>query len=340
MNIIDIEKKLSEVISSDQKSWVKVYTLMQEVEDDKLYEPEYKSYTAWVNSFAERNKVHVSLLWSRKKAGKFYSEYFARQMQNGNSSVVPLQDVTTSPDNIILVEKIAGSNCDLANDLLDKVVKGSLKRRDLSNAWQTVKAERAERGESVQRKNAHDKPINAVNAVNADRKRTEQSTTLTAMDIVLALKNNNWLPKRIPKKYMAEKYRVMTEFAVNTGTTRHSRRMDVLALENISTPDKNDIALHGIEIKVSKNDLLNDKKMEEYTFFCDYFWLAVPEELVENAVSIISDGWGVIAVSMSQQQPQLQSQIQEYLLKVVIPAKRCNGDFRNETINQAILKLL
>ena len=338
MNIIDIESQLKEVISSDQKSWVKIYELMQAVEDNRLYEPDYKSYTAWVNSFADRTKVNVSLLWNRKKAGKFYSEYFERQMKNGNSDVQPLKSVSTSPDNIILVEKIAGNNGSLADDLIEKVIKGDLKRRDLSNAWQTVKAERMKRGESVQRINAYDKPelyYKADTYVNKDK--TEKQSQLTAMDIVLAFNKNYWITNRVFKEFVPEKYRIMTEFVVDTGVTRHSRRMDILVLETLSTSDKNDIALHGIEIKVSEHDLLGDKKMAEYRYFCDYFWLAVPESLIECAVSIIPDGWGVIAVSETHDEYS-NSPISS--LRVVVPAKRGEAAFRDKTIKKALLKLL
>lgn len=342
MNIIDIESQLKEVISSDQKSWVKIYELMQAVEDNRLYEPDYKSYTAWVNSFAERTKVHVSLLWNRKKAGKFYSEYFERQIKNGNSDVQPLKSVATSPDNIILVEKIAGNNSSLADDLIEKVIKGDLKRRDLSNAWQTVKAERMKRGESVQRINAYDKPELSYKADTYDtyaknEDKTEKKSQLTAMDIVLAFNKDYWITNRVFKEFVPEKYRIMTEFAVDTGVTKHSRRMDILVLETLSTSDKDDIALHGIEIKVSKHDLLGDKKMAEYRYFCDYFWLAVPESLIDCAVSIIPDGWGVIAVSESKAENKYSYSSS---LRVVVPAKHSEAVFRDKTIKKALLKLL
>lgn len=342
MNIIDIESQLKEVISFDQKSWVKIYELMQTVEDNRLYEPDYKSYTAWVNSFADRAKVHVSLLWNRKKAGKFYSEYFERQIKNGNSCVLPLKSVATSPDNIILVEKIAGNNYSLADDLIEKVIKGDLKRRDLSNAWQTVKAERMKRGESVQRINAYDKPELSYKADTyaKNENKTEKKSQLTAMDIVLAFNKDYWITNRIFKEFVPEKYRIMTEFAVDTGITKHLRRMDILVLETLSTSDKEDIALHGIEIKVSKHDLLGNKKMAEYCYFCDYFWLAVPESLIECTISIIPDGWGVIAVSESKEKAEDKYSHSSFSLRVVVPAKHGEAVFRDKTIKKALLKLL
>ncbi|MDE6036367.1 MAG: MmcB family DNA repair protein [Ruminococcus sp.] len=326
MDIVDIESQLQELVRSDQKSWVKIYELMQTVEDDKLYENDYKSYTAWVNSFAERTGCHVSLLWNRKKAGKFYVEYFERRTTKETSektNIVPLKDITVSPDTIILVEKVAGDNHEVADELLGKVLKGELGRKELSSAWRTVKAERAERGEKVYRKNAYDKLSPNSETV----KQAEKDKSLTAVDVVLAFKNSNWL-KRVYKEYCSEKYRLMTEFAVDSGVTKHSRRIDILVLETLSTVERNDLALHGIEIKVSKHDLLSDKKMAEYTYFCDYFWLAVPENLVECALSVVSESWGVISVS------------KEHSLEIIKPSTRCDAVFRDKTINYALLKLL
>ena len=325
MDIVDIELQLKELVHSDQKSWVKIYELMQAVDDDKLYKNDYRSYTAWVNSFAERAGCHVSLLWNRKKAGKFYNEYFKRhtKVETSDSSPIPLKDIDVSPETIILVEKVAGTNQEVADDLLEKVLKGELGRKELSNAWGIVKAERAERGEKVYRKNSYDK----LSSDSENVKQPENEKSITAVDIVLAFKSNDWL-NRFEKEYCSEKYRLMTEFAVDSGVTRHARRMDILVLETISTKNRNDIALHGIEIKVSKQDLLADKKMAEYTYFCDYFWLAVPDNLVSCALEVVSDSWGIISVS------------EERSLKVIKSSSKCDAVFRDKTINYALLKLL
>lgn len=326
ISISEVEQQLTELVSLDKKSWVKIYELMQEVETDKLYKEQYNSYTAWVNSFAERVKVNVSLLWQRKKAGKYYAEYVERQNKKGNT-VIPIEEVKVSPDNFILVEKIACGNQAVADELIDKVVDGKLKRQDLSNAWKTVKAERERAGVKVVRQNAHDMPKfdvgeSSMNLAN------EKKTSITATDIVLAFNKNSWIAERIEKPYVVEKYRIMTEFAVETGTSSHARRMDILALENISAKTKGDVNIHGIEVKVSKSDLLSDKKMQEYREYCDYFWLAVPENLLDDAKNIVVDGWGIITLSIDGS------------LTVQRQAQRYDAVFRDKTITQALLKLL
>lgn len=307
-NIEKIEEELQTLLSEDKKSWVKIYELMEEVEEEKLYEGKYRSFTAWVNELAIKSKVHVSLLWSRKKAGKVYAEYQERAKAAGRD-VPDMREVRVSPDNFNLVEKIAGSNSAIADNLMDKVVAGELKRQDLKHAWEAVRADK----ENV-RVTRHDK----------QPERTD--TALSAADIVLALSGSSWIPdtNRTIRSYEPQKYRIMTEFAVQTGTSRHARRMDVLALETITEAD---ISLHGIEIKVDKHDLLNDHKMQEYVDFCDYFWIAVPEELLEDAKSIAATGWGILTVNNGN-------------AIVAVKATHQDAAFREKTIQDALIKLL
>lgn len=308
-NIEKIEEELQQLLSEDKKSWVKIYELMQEVESEKLYEGKYHSFTAWVNELANKSKVHVSLLWSRKKAGKMYAEYQERAKAAGRSVPV-MREVNVSPDNFNLVEKIAGANKAVADELMDKVVSGELKRKDLKNAWETVRADKQN-----------------VRVTRHDKQSERAENALSAADIVLALRNPTWLPMELSERineYQEQKYRIMTEFAVQSGTTRHARRMDILAIETITNSD---ISLHGIEIKVNKHDLINDHKMQEYTEFCDYFWIAVPEELIEDAKSIAATGWGILSIDKGN-------------IAIVQKATRQDAIFRDKTIKSALYKLL
>ena len=119
---------------------------------------------------------------------------------------------------------------------------------------------------------------------------------------------------------------------MNPGTSRHSRRLDALIAENISVPPHADtpVNLIGVEIKVDVNDLKSDCKMQEYTDFVDQFYLAVPNEkdIVNAALSIILDSWGLITVSKDGQ------------IKVLQTADKLPAIMRDKTLNNLILKLL
>ena len=142
--LAEIEKELQSVIEKDKKSWIRVYELMAAVESEKLYKKDYTSYTQWVNKIAADMHVHVSLLWRRKKAGAFYSEYQERMRKKGKQ--VYFGDIEgVSPDNLVIAEKIAGSNTKVADQLIEKIQHGELKRKDLSNALAAVRRSRAEK---------------------------------------------------------------------------------------------------------------------------------------------------------------------------------------------------
>lgn len=316
-----IENELETLLSADKKSWVRIYELMDSVEKEKLYTDKFSSYTKWVNALADKAKVHVSLLWNRKKAGRVYAAYEERAKERGRT-VPSMNAVKVSADNFNLIEKIAGNNTDVADELIDKVLKGDMKRSDLKNAWQTVKADREASGKKIVRVNAYDKESVDV-----------KTETITAADIVLALSRRNWLINNVDTytdRYTVSKYRVLTEFAVQTGTSHHARRIDALILENrtVEAEKAYNVHIHAVEIKVSKHDLLSDHKMQEYTDYADFFWIAVPEELKADAESIMLNDWGLITIDDKKE------------LHVIKKAELHDAIFRDQTIETALIKIL
>lgn len=73
-----------------------------------------------------------------KKAGAAYDEYVKRAEAKG-VQVAPLEELNVSPDNINLVAKIAGSNNEVADDLIQKVANNELHRSDLKKHGRMLK---------------------------------------------------------------------------------------------------------------------------------------------------------------------------------------------------------
>lgn len=331
----DIEGQLGQYLAADKKNWIQTYLLMSEVQEKELYVVNYRSFTKWVNHLADSLSIHVSTLWARLKAGKNYAEYASRAREHGH--IVPqIEEIDVSPDSLNLCAKVAGKNAAEMDKLVEQVVSGNLTRENLRQAAKARKAA----GEFVARSR-----FDCVQA----KDRTEMEEKITAADIILALQSSSWLfsqstdnpiwekvitdPRESVKKtYIKEKYRVFEEFPVNSGTSRHSRRLDALIAENISVPARadNPVNLIGVEIKVDSNDLKNDCKMQEYTDFVDQFYLAVPDEqdIVNAALSIILDSWGLITISKDGQ------------IKVLQTADKLPAIMRDKTLNNLILKLL
>lgn len=285
IDLENTEHELLALLNQDKNNWVQIYRLMDQVDKEKAYTATSKSFTQWVNTLADKAKVHVSLLWARKKAGAAYDEYVKRAEAKG-VQVAPLEELNVSPDNINLVAKIAGSNNEVADDLIQKVANNELHRSDLKKAWANVKEERIRNG---------------INPTRTSRHTEEVDKSISMTDTIrLALVNNKqWLTRIIEgcSDEFSHLYKALTELAVRPGTSKSARRIDVAIIEDITNstiPGNHDITVHGIEIKISKGDLLKDTKMQEYADYCDYFWLAIPEELVDDAIDYVLDEWGIL----------------------------------------------
>lgn len=315
----NIEDELHNYVAQDQRSWSRIYTLMNTVETEQLYKErtDTPSFTSWVNAIADEMHVHVSLLWARLKAGRSYTEYVERAEKAGRS-VVPLADIAVSPDSLNLCEKVAGKNAAEMDYLIEKTVKGDLTRDDLRAA---ARAKRAS-GDTM--------PKSRYDRISAEDRTDAGEAKVTAADIILALKRPDWLTIAREDKYFDHIYHVFTEFRAESGSATHTRRMDALIAETVTEAERDHVTLRGIEIKVNKHDLLMDTKMEEYTAFCDYFYIAIPDrdaELLEAAKAVKRPAWGILLVDKAG--------------KITIAAKpeQLNPVFRDKTLTNCIIKL-
>lgn len=323
----NLENELAERLEYDQRNWVNIYRLMSRVESEKLWEarPETNSFTAWVNGLAKRLDYHVSLLWCRLKAGRTYDEFYQRQISAGRQ--VPSLDSKEaghlSPETINLCATVAGKNADRMDYLIQSALAGHLRRDDLRSAARAAKTARKEAGETL--------PVNGHSAIRASDRVEGESAELTAADILLALRQDHtWVGQPSPLPYIDRKYSVFGEFRAATGSSRHARRIDALAVESLTVSERDMLRLHGIEIKVSVSDLKGDKKMGEYCPFVDFFYLAVPdtEEMLTAVENVRLPEWGVLAVDQTSS------------VRVAHAATLSPGTFRDKTMSAALIKLL
>lgn len=328
MNINELERlesELAERIEKDQKNWIRIYTLIHQVEVEQLWQarPETKSFTAWMNSFAKRLDCHVSLLWARRSAGLYYTEFYERQVSAGRS-VPALETVSRlSPETINLCATVAGKNADKMDSLLESALAGNLSRADLRSASRAAKAARKEAGEA--------QPVNGYSAIRASDRGKGKPADLTEADIILALRqDHSWVGQHNSAPYISRKYCILDQFRANAGSSHHARRMDVLAIETLTVSERDTLRLHGIEIKVSVSDLKGDHKMAEYCPFVDYFYLAVPDTqgMLTAADDVRLPDWGVLAVEKSG------------TMRVIHSAALNPGTFRDKTMAAALIKLL
>lgn len=327
-----IENQLKKLVEQDKNSWAKFYLLMKKVEDEELYkELDFKSFTAWLKDFAIKNKIHESVLWNKKKAGKVYESYVKTKHEQG-VEVAPIEQANVGVDSLVLLDKISKKNADLGAELTEKAVNKEITRADLRNAYKTIRGDlKKDTGNKVIEKykvlqeNGNDDTIKA-------EPKEENTANVTATNIVMALNNHTWLGKKeevtgFKGRFVERKYRALTEFPVYPGTTKKSRRIDVLVAENIKAKEHYNINLHGIEIKVAKWDFLNDTKYTEYAEFVDRLWIAIPESLLDVCTENTPKGVGILIFKDGK-------------IEIEREAKKIKPDRKQEALTTLVLKLL
>ena len=327
-----VETELFSCLSQDRRTWIQMYKLMSYVEAESLYlQDGLKDFSAWVTRLAARTEVHESVLWARLKAGRAYEEYERRSRKAGR--LVPSLDnlpSNVSQESIGLCLDVGGANTGVVDHLMDKVLAGDLKREDLREA---ARAKRRTRSTDSS------EPSKSTEDV-------KSAESIAAADIVTALRQPNWLTYlganestggfNTRNRYMIPVYNLLTEVAVDSGTTRHARRIDAVAAENMTfNQPGSKVKLHGIEIKVSISDLRNDHKMGEYVKFVDLFWLAVPDTpaFLKAVEEVTLPNWGILAISVGQ-----STENKVRVVREAHPSEGQSGIMREKTLEVIVLR--
>ena len=329
-----IEKELLTLAHAETKRWQRTSILMMEVEQNELWslKDNAKSFTQWVKALAQKAGVHESNFWRCLKAGRFYLKISkisempgsgensdtgtvtssGRDSVPGTDSEIPnttnsgttagaetaipkienlppLENAEIAPETLELVEKITtAAPPEKAREIVKSALNGELSRQELRETWQTYRPAKAgnSRGKGTQ-------------------KPAIDETKQTACSLIHTLANDD-KRQTIRKNLCGDTdYKLFSEVAVETGTTRNKRRIDAVLVANrgnrshksqSNKPYNRELQFIGVEIKVSKSDLINDQKYTEYAPFVHQLWLAVPPELVATAQETAPDYVGILSI--------------------------------------------
>lgn len=330
LNLKEIEDKLEVLIKIEKKNWADFYLLIKQVETEELWQGTYNSFTQWVKDFAVRTKTHESTIWYKKKAGEVYEKYAEMRKKKG-LEVEEIRDSKVSVNSLVILDKIDKYSPEKTEELADKVFNKEITRNDLHNIYKAIRPSTETR-----------ERVNSIYASKTDEEiRTEKiEESIKTSNILSTLYSIEcWLGKKKERKYFKSAYeqdkiQCFAEFPLFTGTTRHSRRIDFLCVENLTTQNLWELNIHGVEIKISEYDLLNDKKYSEYVEFLDYFYLAVPKELEEVALKNKFNGCGLIVISKDKENSN------KFTAKVVEIPTKLTPLRREDTLTSITLKLL
>ena len=198
-----------------------------------------------------------------------------------------MREASMSAATVANAEKIHGDDAAAVGGLLAKVERGEVKPKDVSEMW------KAARKVCGARKSRH-----AAKPAVGGEGDAEITRALTA---ALARQAAAWIwgaetaaeaeerkRREAPRQFLARDavcVRTLVEFPVRVESAERARRIDLAAVcvENQTTADWMDVALRGVEVKVSEADLGRDAKMGDYGLFMDYMYVACPADLVRQA---------------------------------------------------------
>lgn len=135
------QEQLSALVKGSGRAWVRVYALLDHVRRTRLYEPEYRSFTAWVNAEAKREGITPGLFWHRKSAGDFYTSW--AESRPGAPALEEGRHL--SEDNLNIVRKIAKVDAARGDELMAEMVENGLSTNELRREWRALRAGEAPR---------------------------------------------------------------------------------------------------------------------------------------------------------------------------------------------------
>lgn len=335
-SLSDITAQLKEMLAADRKNWAHTYRLMAAVRDQRLYAPNFRSFSQWVRELSRIAKIHESTLWQRLKAGQIYDDYRstadAETDGTDDENVPALEDADIMPETLELVGKVAGDDKGQRDLLIEKLLAGELDRKALRDAYRMARADRAAQRLATADED-DDADTDASSSAATSGQGQEQEKIVEAQILGIIRYNRDWVydyygDRMDERRRYQQLYRVLSEFAVRPGTTHHARRIDALVIESIESGYGDDLKIHNVEIKADKTTLVDDKKMLEYGDFCDCNWVATTSDLADDADSVIPTTWGIIVVDLDDRSITIHRK-----------ATYKRGALRERTLSQAIYNI-
>ncbi len=301
-NLQALEKQLQNLLEREKRSWTKTAQLLIEIERRELFKEKARSFTQYVRQLAVQFKIHESNFWRTKKAGEYYLKL------NDTIDIEVISQAKTTPEQVEILTKISTvAPSEVVQSLEKKMIAGKTTRKELWDIWETyrpAKEGKNERGGKPKKPlpgdfDAQTLPLPFSPMPLSKPPQTQLANAakaITAANFATALKDTQWAADTLKKE--VSHLHIFKEVAVTAGSSRHARRIDVVAIVRETYKSLLPTVI-GVEIKTSVNDLLRDIKLTEYMSFCHYFYLAIPNDpaFIDAAESVTTRQIGLLCIT-------------------------------------------
>ena len=295
-SVAQAEQKIQKLLGTNEANWKDVAKIAIEVQEQELFKDKYKSFTAWINSIAEKCDRQPSLIWRYIKAGKIYLESVESE------EIDEIDQAEAAPEVLVNLEKVQRhAPLEIFNDLKDKVLAGEVTVNESREIEQQYRPERKPKvipqlpsieidaqlpsieiasastghqiGEGFNSIQSHvqegleeSKDVLTPNTLIAERISKNLSITLA-----------DWSSRCAGMTYIPKFTQAHTE--VRVSHDRKRLRLDLVGVVRWSFKRPKDV--FGVEIKSSLSDFESDRKWENYLNFCDFFCFAIARQKIK-----------------------------------------------------------
>ncbi|ANQ52928.1 hypothetical protein MY04_05975 (plasmid) [Flammeovirga sp. MY04] len=331
--LISIESEIKTLLSTEERSWKKIGELMLIVKKEQLFKGSFKNFTAWVNHISFDTKVTSGYIWRIFKASRTFLGIIA------SDNPKDIHEAKTTPyqlETFSKIEKLAPD--DVTYKYAQQIIDGTSNHTDIKLTWEALKSEHDQQfqlEDNEVKKALELKEENAVMLVGEEQSKMNAAEVYEAISI-----KQDWMKTLCEREFSFIKkmstppechtykevtVRIPTEEKTRFGKLKPQRRRfdAIFTLKPYYSAYGDDLLTAGIEIKVSKSDLMGDDKYLDYLGWTNFFFFAVPSHLVEVAQQKIAESGykellGIIDAETSEvvQWPERQEPTAENSMKL------------------------
>jgi hypothetical protein len=252
-----LEKNVAALVQQQASSWALIGMILDQVDREKYWARDARSFSEWMKSFAPRIRMNESSLWRYFSASRYYQK-LRKDLNLGKDRSLARLAENVSAENLELLEKLERVVPKKEfEEVAGRVLGGDLKRNELRELWKTYRpilTGRTARGKNVK--------VPRVDPM--DREQRVLQTEARALATLMAA-GPEWTGLHDPHFYYP-----MREVRLPRGVDPRGTRFDMLAIarKTVESP----VMLIAVEIC---SRIKNFSALDSLAPYCDRLWVAL-----------------------------------------------------------------
>lgn len=258
-----------------KRDWRVLARIILECERDGLWKGKASSFSAWLKSFAAQLGIQISNLWRYRRAGKAAFVFWGDQGQRRIQSLMDMPN-GVSPESIEILDKISrAAPAYLVKELAARLYDKDVSISELRSLWNKLKP--ALKGDARGR----DKIAPSLSRMDTKR-RGALFEELVAEALGKLSVNDIFAGNGKERLKVLSNFQVMYEvFGV-----------DVVM---VVIDENGRVDIHGVQVCMKMTERVREP-LQRLKRYCDFVWVALPEQPSPDIYHYLDDSVGLIQV--------------------------------------------